>query len=147
MSKATWEMNSIFSDASNSSYDQTIELYRKKTKDSCSPCETYEHLATLTAELVRLKGEYRTRPCFEGFCFYLFTPHKSRIQKRIDSLEAEQKAFSIKCSIFNHENKMKIEKARLDFDRDREKTLREQERYMRESFEKEMGLRYPNNKK
>ncbi len=71
--------------------------------EKCSSCESARELDLLISRLNMLKGTYYTKPCIEGYCLGLFTPHTSRIQRRIEAFKEERKVHEQDCHDFLRE--------------------------------------------
>ncbi len=85
-------LHATFTDASDTDYDKLVETTRKKMKNS-DPTTSLREISVAISMLKNLRTEYRIRPCFEGYCFGVVTPHRSRIDRRIQALEAEKTTF------------------------------------------------------
>lgn len=110
MSVPKFEMESSFSDASDTDYDRSIDTTRGTIRTRVNPCDVYSDFSSLIAKLTGLKREYYRRPCIEGYCFLLFTPHRDRIQRRIDTLAGEQGVFFERCQRFQRDADHEIAK-------------------------------------
>ena len=81
----------------NHGYDKVIQE-TKGRMENCDPCQAKEEIQYLIHRLKQIKGEYRSRPCKEGYCFNIFTPHKDRIDRRILAFESEKELLQSKCN-------------------------------------------------
>ena len=98
-------LESTFKDFNeNIDYDKKIEEAREEIKQACDPCEAKDKVVNLVNELNNIKKTYHSRPCREGYCFGIFTPHKDRISKRINSISEESKTYENNCQIFQRLN-------------------------------------------
>lgn len=102
-----YSMRAFFHDTNlKVDYDRKIEDTRSRMQTSCNPCQSLREMQTLvnsikTGDLPR----YYSRPCIEGFCwsslFSFMTPHRSRINRRIQTLEQEiQSIHQPDCNMF-----------------------------------------------
>ncbi|MCH9634568.1 MAG: hypothetical protein S4CHLAM7_13210 [Chlamydiae bacterium] len=73
-------------------YDRKI-AETKKHEQSENPCESLRRMNALITNLEVMKSEYYRRPCPEGWCFGLTTPHRSRLERRISAFRSEVKVF------------------------------------------------------
>lgn len=90
-------MQSVFQDHnSNHDYDQRIERTRQLAT-TLDPCEALDQFELLVTNLQLIRPTYFMRPCIEGFCFGMFTPHHSRIDRRISVLTAEVQTHQRHC--------------------------------------------------
>ncbi|KKL64369.1 hypothetical protein LCGC14_2165730 [marine sediment metagenome] len=106
-------LHSSFSDASDTDYDRFIEKTRKKM-ESTDPTASLREISVAITVLKSLHNEYYRRPCVEGYALGLFTPHRSRIIRRIKTLEDEKTQV--------HEPSSQA------FERDKDRALKKQER-------------------
>lgn len=90
-------MTITFADAGNTDYDDAIKSTRKKINEECGPCEASNEIISLLRRLEKIKEGYATRPCIEGYCFGVFTPHKPRIDRRIRAIEQESIVYEVAC--------------------------------------------------
>ncbi len=86
-------MESLFADASDTNYDRTIDSARNVISTLDNPCDVATTFLALTTKLKGLQMEYYRLPVIDGYCFNLVTPHRDRIQRRIDTLEGERGVF------------------------------------------------------
>ncbi len=54
------------------------------------PTGSLREISVAITVLKRLRNEYYRRPCVEGYALGLFTPHRSRIDRRVKALEDEK---------------------------------------------------------
>lgn len=114
-------MINFFSDASDTDYDRAIEQTKDRMKE-CDPCEGTREMDSLIVRLKQFKNTYYTRPCIEGYCFGIFTPHTSRITRRINAFAEERKIHEEECKDYTREkeqnrelkNKLSMREAELE---------------------------------
>lgn len=122
------EMQNSFSDTSDTDYDRAIADTRKRM-ERCEPCSNDRELLSLITRLEQMKQTYYTVPCLEGYCLGLFTPHRQRIDRRINAFKEEQKIHNADCKdylaensrLFDRETSLKIKELELQHDANIEK--------------------------
>ena len=105
-------MQNSFSDVSDTDYDRAIAETRR-SMESCDPCSNDRELGSLISRLNQMKDTYYTVPCFEGYCFGIFTPHKQRISRRVAAFTEERKIHSDDCKDFLREKDKIFERETL----------------------------------
>ena len=127
-----------YKDAGDTDYDKEIEKTREIMK-TCDPEQSCREMRKVIATLFRIKNTYYSRPCIEGYCFNIFTPHRSKIQRRITDLSVElevvhkpacQEFLRDKKQILEEQDKSKIrqdEKDRFEKELEAKKAMHERE--------------------
>jgi len=112
----SFHLRTSFHDRSDADYDDLIRQGEEEINKKQQTFEKCLRLQTLIDDIVNKKAEYHPRPCVEGWCFGTMTPHRSRIDRRIESLNNHLKAcnqISAKESAMQQEKRKYIHEENL----------------------------------
>lgn len=84
----------------NTDYDKAIMHTKTTIKASHDPCQSFEMISQLIATLNIMKSNYMPRPCIAGGCLGVFTPHRDRIDRRIERIKEEKTQYEVNCDIY-----------------------------------------------